>query len=90
MILNFRVEPKYRHIVVWLFREYVDWDDIAAEKNHKEGEYKYFTGLEYDILSECLILKLKTKDQSTKDEIMLKLSDLEELGMISDLIIDGD
>lgn len=87
MIINLRVEPKYRHVVVWCLRENVIWDDDAIMKNSEEGDYLYFTGLEYDIESKTLIASIKHGEEYF---VKFKLEELEKLGMISDVIIDGD
>ena len=90
MILTVKVKDNYRHIIVWLFREYIDWDEIAVEKNTKEGDYIYFTGMEYDSNGESLVMRINANNQAILNEVNLKIKELEKLEMISDVIIDGN
>lgn len=91
MILNMKIEDsKYRHIVVWLFKEYVEFDEKAVKKNTENGEYTVFTGMRYDSYDNSLVVRVNSDEPLAKQEITLKLDELTKLGIISDVIIDGD
>jgi len=91
MILNMKIEDsKYRHIVIWLFKEYVEFDEKAVKKNAENGEYTVFTGMRYDSYDNSLVVRVNSDEPLAKQEITLKLDELTKLGIISDVIIDGD
>lgn len=91
MIINMKIEDsKYLDIVMWLFKEYVEFDEKAITKNSEEGDYLYFTGLEYDSYDNSLVVRANSYKPLAKQEIILKLDELTKLGIISDVIIDGD